>query len=55
MQRRSPKEPDEKVIALTKAIAGQGGAVTFDVPIERSGLIREPFIEQLRAVGQAMR
>jgi hypothetical protein len=29
--------------------------VTFDVPIQKSGLIPMPFVEQLRAIGQAMR
>ncbi len=29
--------------------------MTFDVPIQKSGLIPQPFVEQLRAVGQAMK
>jgi len=50
-----PQAPDEKVIALTRQIAGQGGVVTYDVPIQPSGLIPQPFVEQLRAIGQATR
>jgi acetyl esterase/lipase len=49
-----PQQPDEKVIALTRQLAEKGGVVTFDVPIQKSGLIPQPFVEQLRAIGQAM-
>ena len=41
--------------ALTRQIAQKGGAVTYDVPIQTSGLIPQPFIEQLRVIGQAMK
>jgi hypothetical protein len=35
-------------------IAVQGGAITYDVPIQKNGLIPRPFVDQLRAVGRAM-
>lgn len=49
-----PQLPDEQIIAYTRQLAAKGGAVTFDVPIQTSGLIPQPFVEQLRAVGRAM-
>ena len=49
-----PQWPDDKIIALTQQLAAKGGVVTFDVPIQKSGLIPQPFIDQLRAVGTAM-
>jgi hypothetical protein len=32
-------------------LRAKGGAITFDVPIQRSGLIPTSFVEQLRAIG----
>jgi hypothetical protein len=48
-----PQWPDEKVVGYAKEIAQKGGVVTFDVPIQTSGLIPEPFVGQLRAIGKA--
>jgi alpha-L-fucosidase len=50
-----PQMPDDAIIATTRHLAAKGGVVTFDVPIQKSGLIPAPFVEQLRAIGQAMR
>lgn len=50
----APQFPDEQVIASTRQRAAKGGVVTFDVPIQTSGLMPEPFVEQLHSVGQAM-
>jgi len=50
-----PQWPDEKVIELTRKIAEKGGVVTFDVPIQKTGMIPEPFAAQLRAIGSGMR
>jgi hypothetical protein len=50
-----PQEPDEKIIGYTRQLAEQGGVITFDVPIQKTGLIPQPFVEQLRAIGQAMK
>jgi len=49
-----PQWPNDKVIGTTEQIAEKGGVVTFDVPIQKSGLIPQPFVEQLRAIGRAM-
>ncbi len=50
-----PQWPDEKVVDLTRRLVDQGGVVTFDVPIETSGRIPRPFLEQLTAIGRATR
>jgi hypothetical protein len=47
-----PQWPDEKIVALVKETAAKGGAITFDVPIQASGRIPQPFIDQLRAIGR---
>lgn len=46
-----PAQTDEQVSAWTRQLRAKGGAVTFDVPIQRSGLIPTPFVDQLRAIG----
>lgn len=50
-----PQLSDEQITAYTRQIADKGGVVTYDVPIQKSGLISKPFVEQLRAVGQAVK
>ena len=50
-----PQLSDETIIATVRQLAAKGGVVTFDVPIQKIGLIPAPFVEQLRAVGQAMK
>lgn len=49
-----PRFTDEQVIAITRGIVEKGGAVTWDVPIEKNGHIPEPFLNQLRALGKAL-
>ena len=49
-----PQLPDEQIVNLTRKLADKGGVVTFDVPIQKSGLIPQPFVEQLRAIGAAI-
>jgi hypothetical protein len=50
-----PELPDDQIIACTKQLAEKGGVVTFDVPIQKSGLIPDPFLAQLRAIGAVMK
>jgi len=45
---------DEVVIPRTRKIVDAGGAMTWDAPIQPSGLISEPYLEQLRAIGKAV-
>jgi hypothetical protein len=46
-----PAQTTEQIIAWTRQLRAKGGAITFDVPIQRSGLIPTSFVEQLRAIG----
>jgi alpha-L-fucosidase len=49
-----PQLPNDQLITCTRQIAAKGGVVTYDVPIQKGGIIPQPFIEQLRAIGAAM-
>ena len=50
-----PQLPDERIIALVHQVKAKGGGITFDVPIQKGGLIPAPFVRQLEAIGKAMR
>ena len=47
-----PRFPDEMVIGYTRHVMSKGGVVTWDVPIQRSGLIPAPFVAQLSEIGR---
>lgn len=49
----SPRFSKEQVITWSRKIRNYGGVITWDVPIQPNGLISQPFIDQLTAVGQA--
>jgi len=49
-----PQWGDDKIIGLTRQVVEKGGVVTYDVPIQKSGLIPQPFVEQLRAIGKTI-
>ena len=51
---QKPQWPDEKVISLVRKLTAKGGAITFDVPITKAGVIPEPFIRQLKAIGRSL-
>ncbi|OQB43305.1 MAG: Alpha-L-fucosidase [Candidatus Latescibacteria bacterium ADurb.Bin168] len=50
----NPRFPDEFVIGYTKHVNQHEGVVTWDVPNTPAGLIREPFMNQLTALGRAL-
>ncbi len=50
----SPRFSEEQVVKFSRRITDTGGVITWDVPIQKSGLISQPFIEQLTAVGEAI-
>jgi len=49
-----PRFPDALVAGYTEHITSKGGVITWDVPILKTGLIPETFINQLRSIGQHM-
>jgi alpha-L-fucosidase len=50
-----PRFSEEQVVTWSRKIASSGGVITWDVPVQRNGLISQPFIDQLTAVGKALR
>lgn len=54
-QGEKPALPDETIVGYVRDLNAKGGVVTWDVPIEQSGLIRGPFVKQLRAIGRAVK
>ena len=49
-----PQLPDDQIIGYTRQLNQKGGVVTWDVPIQTSGLIPQPFVDQLEALGRAI-
>jgi hypothetical protein len=52
--RGTPRYTADQVIGWSNKVAEAGGIITWDVPLERNGLIFQPFIEQLTAIGHAL-
>jgi hypothetical protein len=42
-------------VTLTRQLTAKGGVITFDVPIQKTGLVPASFIEQLQAIGKGMK
>ena len=49
----APRFDDGEFVNHTLRVNEVGGAFTWDVPVYPNGLIREPFMEQLRMIGEA--
>ena len=50
-----PQKPDDEIVGYVRDLTAKGGVITWDVPIQKSGLIPEPFVAQLRSIGRARR
>ena len=50
----SPRFSIEQIVGWSNKVADEGGVITWDVPIQSSGLISQPFIDQLSTIGQAL-
>ena len=50
----SPRFSVDQIIGWSTQVAKEGGVITWDVPIQRSGLIAQPFLDQLAAVSRAL-
>jgi beta-fructofuranosidase len=48
-----PRFPAELAVGYTRHVTSKGGAITWDVPIERRGLIPGDFLRQLETIGAA--
>jgi hypothetical protein len=51
--RGAPRFTSEEVIGFSKKLWDAGGAVTWDVPVDLTGKIAQPFLDQLRALKTA--
>ena len=51
----TPRYPDDLVSAYTRYVISKGGVTTWDVPITPEGIIPEPFLQQLKSVGDGAR
>ncbi len=49
-----PRFSTEDVVRWSIERTRNGCALTWDVPIQRNGLISQPFIEQLTAIGKSL-
>jgi hypothetical protein len=50
----SPRFNTEQVVKWSRDIRSKGGVITWDVPIQPNGLMSQPFMDQLTAVGKAL-
>jgi alpha-L-fucosidase len=50
----APRFNEDQVVAWSRKVNGAGGVVTWDVPIQKNGLLAGPFVEHLSAVGRAL-
>jgi alpha-L-fucosidase len=50
----TPRFSAEQVVQWSRSICRQGGVITWDAPIQANGLIPQPFVDQLAAVGKAL-
>ncbi len=50
----TPRFSSEQVVTWTRSVVSQGGAVTWDTPVQTNGLISQPFLEQLSALNRAL-
>jgi len=50
----SPRFSSEQIIRWSRQVADARGAITWDVPVERSGRIPAIYVEQLNALGAAV-
>lgn len=51
----APRFTADQVVKYSQTIRKNGAVITWDVPIQPDGRIAQPFIEQLTAVGKALR
>ena len=50
----APRFSTEQVVEYSRKVAAQGGAITWDTPIQLDGVFSKAFLDQLAAVGKAL-
>jgi len=53
--RGAPRFTPEQAIAFSRKVAGVGGAITWDTPIQKNGTFAPEFVAELKAIGEAMK
>ena len=51
----TPRFSTEQAVTYTRNIVREGGLMTWDTPVQKNGMISQPFLDQLKAIGQAVR
>jgi hypothetical protein len=51
----SPRYSTEQAVAFSRKIVEQHGVITWDAPIQKDGHISKPFMDQLVAIGEALK
>ncbi len=49
-----PRFSTEQAIAHTHQVVDMQGVITWDTPVQKNGLISQPFLDQLRAIGKSV-
>jgi hypothetical protein len=52
---RARRDTPRRRVEWSKGVVKQGGAITWDTPVDATGKIAEAFLEQLGTVGKAVR
>ena len=50
----APRYSPAQVVEWSRKVVQQGGAITWDTPVDATGGIGEGFLEQLRAIGKGV-
>jgi hypothetical protein len=50
----APRFTNDQAVAYTLKVHKAGGVLTWDTPLQKNGLISQPFLDQLRAIGKAV-
>ncbi len=50
-----PRYSTEQAVAFSEGFRKAGAAITWDVPVQKDGTIPKAFLEQLTAIGQALK
>jgi hypothetical protein len=53
--RGTPRFTTDQVVGFSKTVIDAGGVVTWDTPIQRNGTFAQPFVDQLTAIGKALK
>lgn len=49
---KKPRMPDSFAVGYTQLVTSAGGAMTWDVPVSRTGIIAAPFVHQLESISK---